>query len=249
VRFDNTPGCSSTTERTWSRNKKWSANSQYVCIPVMPGWLTHVEGRGLAAPGGLLTTHLKLIHKEGRFDVYEASWVRQGRGVNIYSESGMMVVDTINGFEMSAGNRVYHTTTAKSATAAIAAYRRHNSREAITDEQRSERQRRRQASRQVAFTKLYDKIARWDIDDIKDVEVIRGDSLKAGNCVPGTDQFIERFFPGATHTTIGAIIQAVGKFAPPNMSDSDLEFARRITASCLVAIRRSKTHRRTLVCS
>jgi hypothetical protein len=88
--------------------------------------------------------------------------------------------------------------------------------------------------------RLTEKIARYDLSDVGGVEVTRQDSLRAGNCEPGTDQFIATFFPDNDSATIADIASAVGRFDITTLQGERLTLARQITAACLAAIRRAR---------
>ena len=89
------------------------------------------------------------------------------------------------------------------------------------------------------------RLAAHDLSGIGEVVVTRQDSLRAGNCVPGTDEFIDTFFHSRRSATIAEIIAAVGQTDLAALDEARLTLARQIGAACLVAIRRAKQEMRT----
>ncbi len=67
----------------------------------------------------------------------------------------------------------------------------------LEDAQRHEEAAREQLERDTEFRELLEKNA--------SVELSVDDSIAAGNCRPGTDDFVSRFFPGRTTVTVGQL--------------------------------------------
>jgi hypothetical protein len=89
-----------------------------------------------------------------------------------------------------------------------------------------------------------EKLARHDLADVGDIAVTRRDSIKAGNCEPGTDEFIDLFFPGRTSATIAEIAGAAGRVEITSLDQARVTLARQIASACLAAIRRHRRERR-----
>lgn len=174
--------------------------------------------------------------RSGDIEAYPAAWVRQGRGLSVRSETGWIAYHR-------ASPTAYHLPCGDAARA-VAALRRKMRNQAIPQEERDERRRRRQEARRSRLERLMEKLARFDLADVGEVAVTRRDSIRAGNCEPGTDQFIDRFFPDRTSATIAEIAAAVGHTDLTELDEQHLTLARQIAAACLVAIGRHRRERR-----
>lgn len=82
-----TPAASGHSTWEWSDNGKWRGTNAHLFVTVMPAWKKYVQAEGLAEAGGMLTTHAKRI-KDG---LWEASWVTQGRGFALKTETGFIL--------------------------------------------------------------------------------------------------------------------------------------------------------------
>lgn len=86
VFFDSSPHAEGKSERVWVG--KWSGNNTIMNIHVSPAWARNVASvPGLANASGMLTTHAHQIAP----DLWEASWVRQGRGFALRTETGVIL--------------------------------------------------------------------------------------------------------------------------------------------------------------
>jgi hypothetical protein len=190
--------------RRWSSNGKWSGNDAKLTVAVMPAYRFHVANvPGLIDAGGMLTTHAEKIAD----DCWSASWIVQGRGFDLNTESGYII--------RSVEGEFCHGKTEKAARA-VAAKR--------DTEARTERgQLAQQAARAVAAKR--DTEARTErgrlaqqaaqaIDanaDLKshlDLIVTLADSRAAGNCESGMQSWINLHFQGRTEATIREILNA-----------------------------------------
>jgi hypothetical protein len=221
----------------WHKKHPWSGTNLEVRIRVSRNWRRLVRNRGLAVLDGLLTTHAGPVARDGDIEAYPATWVRQGRGLSIRHELGWIAYHRPSGtaYHLAGGD----------ATKAVARLRRKMRSQAVPQEVRDERQRRRLEARQARLERLVQKLARHDLSDVADVVVTRQDSLRAGNCEPGTDEFIDQFFPDSTSATIAEIAAAVAKTDITRLDEQSLTLARQIAAACLAAIRRDRRERRT----
>lgn len=219
-------------------------NSQHTRLSVMPGWRTYVQDRGLAVLDGLLTTHAYLLDDADGIEVYRAAWVRQGRGYEISHQPGHVAYHRDSGtsyhLEYGDPDRARRGLSRKLAAQGVAPE--------VRDARRAERARKRAAHQAAGIARLAARLVQWDLSEIAHVEVRRVDSLHAGNCKPGTDQFAERYFAGREHATIGEIAARLGRdqLDLTVLSGDRLTFARQVAAACLVAIRRDRAARRSL---
>jgi hypothetical protein len=229
------------TSRSWSANGKWSGTDLDRCVTVMPAWRRRVLARGLADLDGLLTTHAELIRATGAVEVYQAGWVRQGRGYDLHAETGVLAV------HRNADGRIdcaYHATGDTEPDRAARGLARKLKALAVPTAERvaatAERTRRCQERQAAQLTRWVERLARWDLDEVAEVEVTLTDSYRAGNCEPGTLQFRDRLFPGRESATIGEIAVRVGRLDLTALSGADLTLARQVGAACMVAIRRAR---------
>lgn len=229
------PGASATTTKVWHKKHAWSGTNLDVRITVSPSWRRSVRTRGLAVLDGLLTTHAGPVVRDGDVEVYPASWVRQGRGLSVRDESGWVARHRPSG-------TTYHVP-GGDAAGAVAALRRKMRNQAIPQEEKDERRRRNREARRARLERLVEKLARYDLSDVGHIVVTRRDSLKAGNCEPGTDQFIDTFFPDRTSATIAEIAAVAGRTDLAGLDEAHLTLARQIAAACLAAIRRRRRER------
>jgi hypothetical protein len=238
IQFDNTPTAHSTTTKVWHKKHAWSGTDLDVWITVAPNWRRSIRDRGLAVLDGLLTTHVGRLRRDDRLEVYPASWIRQSKGLTIRQESGWIAYHRESGtaYHLSGG----------SATEAVAGLRRKLRNQAIPQEEKNARRQQRARERTERFERLLQRLARHDFQAVGDVIVTREDSLRAGNCVPGTDEFIDKFFPNRQSATIEEIVGVGGQTDVANLNESELTLARQIGAACLMAIRRSKRELRVV---
>lgn len=189
----------------------------------------------------MLTLDAEQLPTTGLVEVYRAAWVRQGRGVSLVTERGYIARHTPSG-------TTYHSTESDPAKALSGLKRKVTAQgipAAVREERRSERATARQERQAAKLAALIERISRHDLSDVGHVEVRREDSLRAGNCVPGTDAFIDRYgFDGRASATIAEIATAVGIRGTANLSDADLTLARQLAAACLHAIKRDRQARR-----
>ena len=204
----------------WHKGHKNTGANLDVTVTVQPTWDRSVQVRGLSVVDGLLTTHAGRVVRQGDVDTYPCTWLRRGNGLAVRAESGWIARDRATG-------ATYHLVGGTSAKAA-AALRRKAKIQAGT------------AERRARLARLVDQLARQDVSEYGAVEVTRADSLRAGNCVPGTDEFINTCFPNRKSATIAEISAAVGRVDVITLSEAKLTLARQIGAACLAAIRRTK---------
>ena len=232
VVIDDEPKATAKSTTVWHRKHSWSGTNLNVQITISRNWRRSVRARGLAVLDGLLTTHAGPVTRRGDIEAYPATWVRQGRGLSIRPESGWIAYhrESRTSYHLPGGDG------ARSFTA----LRRKMRNQAVLQEEKDERRRRRQESRRARLERLVAKLARHDLADVGEVVVTRQDSLKAGNCEPGTDEFIDEFFPDRTSATIAEIAASVGHTDLTELNEQHLTLARQIAAACLVAIRRQR---------
>jgi hypothetical protein len=243
VTISTTPRASGRTDRVWSSNKKWSGNDLHRHVAVMPAWRRQVQARGIAVLDGMLTTHAELVRDIDGVEVYRASWVRQGRGYDLMAESGHIAYHRASG-------TTYHLKGSDPAKAAAGLKRKLKAQAipaGVRDAARSERAQKRQERQAAKLARLVERLARWDLAGVEDVEVRRSDSLRAGNCVSGTAAFIDRYFPDRDSATIGEIARRIGRLDVTSLTGADLTLARQVGAACLVAIRRDRQARRLVL--
>jgi hypothetical protein len=240
------PAASQTTEEGWiaygSRYRRGIVG-ETVRLTVPADWGTRVRLSGLAVLDGMLTLDAERLPTWGPVEVYRAVWARQGRGVSLVVEQGYIARHTPSG-------TTYHSTDSdpekvirglkrKVAAQGIPA--------AIREGQRAERAARKAIRRAASLARLVERLSRWDLAEIEHVSVTRADSLRAGNCVSGTDAFIDRCgFDGRESATIGEIAAAVGRRDVASLSEADLTLARQLAAACLMALRRHRSLLRSI---
>jgi len=252
---------SSTTDEGWIHygRQGWrkGIKGQTIDLQIPARWDHRVHDRGLDLVDGLLTLDAeKLKGSPEGIEVYRATWASQGRGLSIDTGRGLIARHTASG-------TTYHSTASDgydyktvrpiySTKAAVAGLKRKLSAQAIPVEVRTARQQAaleaRTAKKAGQLARLVERVTSWDLSEIQHVVVDRRDSLKAGNCVDGTDAFIERFFPDRDEprATIGEIGRRIGRLDPAQLAGADLTLARQLAAACLIAIRRDRNARRSL---
>lgn len=235
----------SSTYREWSKNGKWSGQSLTRYVNVSPRWLTDVRDNRLAAVDGLVTTHAKrLDDSTAEIELHAATWICQGRGMEIRWESGVIARHLASGM-------TYHSVGSDSKRA-LAGIRRKLTAQGLPPEIRDARRQAsavaRAAKQAVGIARLIDRLSKWDFAEIQHVVVSRSDSLKAGNCESGTDAFIHRFFPDRDldRATVGEIAGRIGTLDIRALAGADLALARQLAAAVLVAVRKDKQARRAL---
>jgi len=233
VEIDDEPTAVATSRKVWHRKHAWSGTDLEVRLSISPTWRRSVGDRGLAVLDGLLTTHAGQVLMDADAEAYPASWVRRGRGLSVRAESGWIAYHRPSG-------TAYHLP-AGDAIRAIAALRRKMRNQAIPLGEKDELHRRR---REARLQRLVEKLTRHDLADVGGVVVTRRDSIKAGNCEPGTDEFIDEFFLGRTSATIAEIAEAIGRVELTSLDEGRLTLGRQIASACLAAIRRCRRERR-----
>jgi hypothetical protein len=256
IRSDTEEGWIDYKRQGWRRGIK----SHEITVTIPLRWDLRVGNRNLGIVDGLLTLDAEPVKgaPEG-IELYQARWARQARGLSIDSQSGIIARHT-------ASATTYHSTTTRCVSlprggvsheydpkAAVAGLKRKLTAQGVPADVRHARaqaaSQARAANRARQLTRLVDRLTAWDFDEIKHVVVRRDHSLKAGNCEPGTDEFIDRFFPDRgrdSQATIGEIASRIGATDPAKLAGADLTLARQLAAACLVAIRRDKQSRRAL---
>ena len=163
--------------REWSSNGKWSGQSASHTIGIMRCWRQKVLGvPGLVDAGGMLTTHAVEIEP----GLYEATWIEQSKGLTLKQVDGCI---------LKQGSEFYH---GKSPAACRRVAKTREKAKA------AEKALQRQIEAMSAVPAL--------IEQYGDLQVRRSDSLKAGNCEAGTDNWIARHFPDRKSVTIREIL-------------------------------------------
>ena len=276
IRFGE-PSISSDTEEGWIDYKRHGyrkgIKSQTITVTIPLRWDTRVGDRDLGIVDGLLTLDAEPIKGSPQgIELYRATWARQGRGLAIDCERGVIARHTESGTTYHAkfvssgyshgsvdGGFVGYATAAQAAEtkdyatakkAAITGLKRKMNAQGVPAEVREARAQaaadKRAANRASQLARLVQRVASWDLDEIEHVVVRRDDSIRAGNCEPGTDAFIDRFFPDRSHdsqATIGELAGRIGRTNLTNLAGVDLTLARQVAAACLVAIRKDKQAR------
>jgi hypothetical protein len=238
------PGISSRTSTKWVSGRRGYGHvtdGQTISATIQTGWGRKVYDAGLSELDGLVTLSAELRRTEGEISIYRAYWVRQGRGYDLVAEGGYIatMVD-------SDGRRhSYHSTVSEAG--ALVGLRRKRKPLAEREAVATKTAETRQANRERKIAALISRISRWDFAGIEHVVVTRHDSIQAGNCVPGTDAFIDRFAPGRDQATLGELAGLLRSSTLSDLSNTDPTLARKLAASCLVAICRDKAASRALV--
>jgi hypothetical protein len=221
-----------------SKGYKQGIVSQVTHIVVRTNWRVRTRDVGRVLDGGMLTLDAVPVADDGTIATYRATWARQGRGCDLVVEHGHIARDHRTG-------ATYHSAH-DDPRRAVTGLRRKLTLQATPAEVREARASARQERRARQLAKLVDQVSRHDYAAIEHVTITRRDSLRAGNCQPGTDAFIDRFLPGRDEATIGELAAAIGRVDLAHLAGVDLTLARQLAAACLVAIRRDKNARRAL---
>lgn len=174
------PHASSITQRVRSDNNKWTGNNVVLYVNVMPSWRTHVLAEGIGLVDGLLTTHAVKIGE----NLWQASWLVQGRGFELNIKNGVICKFTDSDgvtclFHASNVKTIQHLIVARSKQLKIKnlannmyVYWLHCY---------------RSADSAWAFSTLFGTVC-----------VTKADSKLAGNCVTGTNDWLRQYFPTYT---------------------------------------------------
>jgi len=181
----------------YSRSCQYTKTDASHHITVATDWFTSVHLRGLARVDGLLTLDAEPVDAEG-YTVYRASWLRS-KGKQLSAEHGYIAIGE---------HGAAHAKTESGAKSILT--RRANE----IKYSRHER-------------KIRTALHEMRLNGYAQIIVSIGDSIAAGNCRAGTEQFRDRHFPGRTTATIEEVLSA--------------ESMRGLAINaCLRAIRRAK---------
>jgi len=188
----------------YSRSSPWSKTNATHFITVHPDWFSRVHLHGLDEAGSMLTLDAELVDTAA-YTVYRASWLRS-KGKRLTVEHGYIAVGAVGG---SLG--AYRAAHAKTATGAKAILTRRENERRYDQHERKIR---------VALQEM-------QLKGYAQIDVSMMDSIAAGNCQAGTEQFRDRHFPGRDTATVEEILS--------------VESMRSLAISaCLYAIRRAK---------
>jgi len=172
------PDASTTTGygEKYSRSCQYAKTDASHHITVAPDWFASVHLRGLSRINGRLTLAAEPVDAEG-YTVYRASWLRsKGKRLSV-----------VHGYIAIGDHGAAHGRTAAGAKAVLT--RRAN-------EDRYNRHER----------KIRAALHDMQLNGYAQIIVSIGDSIAAGNCGGGTEQFCDRHFPGRTTATIEEIL-------------------------------------------
>jgi hypothetical protein len=236
VTLSDEPSAIAESTKVWHKKHTWSGTNLEVRLTASPKWKRAVRDRGLAVLDGLLTTHAGRVQRDQGIEVYPATWIRHSLGLSVRPESGWIAIHCESGttYHLVGGNPKQ----------AVARLRRKLKTQAIPEHVKDERRRHRVEARRAEFDRLVQRLASHDLSGMNHVLVTRQDSLQAGNCEPGTDEFAARFFPNRTSAMITEIVEAFGVVDLTRLDEGRLKLARQIAAACLVALRRAKREHR-----
>lgn len=210
-----------TTEKAWGRRHRrgftpCGINSEHH-LAVLANWGRAVYARGLAIVDGMLTMSAAKVRRskvmpfpEG-MEVFEAAWVRQGRGTGLKLQRGYIARDLQSGITIHVEPEVSHPsrcdfpspahraeyvgrwqyTWAKWMPATIA--------------RRVRQADRHKAALANATPSAARLLALFEPDDLDKV-VTTSHSVKAGNCISGTRDWVARHFPGRRSATIRELL-------------------------------------------
>ena len=229
---------SSTAGKTYSSSctyRKTDSHHDY-CIP--PRWKTAVRDRGLEVLDGMVTLAAVLESNEAEIQIYSAVWVRQGRGFSLEMSRGWIA-------RQNAVN--YHSD--KSPAAARTGLKRKLSWQAVPVDVKAARlsavAARRAEHRRKQLERLNERLNRFDLSDVADIEVTYEDSRQAGNCHDGTVAFGERLFgDDRRKATIGEVVERLSARGENAAHFVDSELGRQFVVACLRAIRRQRQTQR-----
>jgi len=184
-------------------------------LVVSPTWQRDVADAGLAVIEGMLTLAAVPVGDggfAGCLSLYSAAWARQGKGTSLVTERGVIA-------RLSDGSFVH----AKDVTHARKLARARSG-DAIAE--RNARDARNNARAAARMT-----LDGWTVGELA-VAITAPDSVAAGNCETGTDDWIERHFAGRVSATVGDVLRSA--FATQDR-------VRWAVAACLVAVRRARS--------
>lgn len=148
------------------RFKGWRATEDNHLIRVPADWRVRIKRRGLAEFNGLLTLDARQVFNVGGYEVYAATWARQGRGFSVVTEQG---------FIARTGEHAFHAVSAEKAVAGL-----HRKLRAL---QRTRHQGANGAVNQIdAFVRRYRRAS---------CEVTLDDARDSGSCESGIRAWCE----------------------------------------------------------
>jgi len=173
---------SATTVTT--RGEKYSSGCLYSktdaehIITVHPQWYSRVYAKGLACLDDLCTLDAELVSEDAGCTIYRATWLRSTLGKEITAQTGYIAIGT------------HGSVHAKTITGA-----------------KSTLTRRANALRQDRHEhKIRALLAKMELNGYANVSVSMADSIAAGNCRPGSEQFRDRYFPGRDTASIQEVL-------------------------------------------
>jgi len=184
-----TPRATSRSTKAWGKglpsSYRYPVSSSHVEVTVSMTWIADVFRRGLASVDGLTTLAAELeLHREyPDCEFYRATWVEQGRGVEVRVEHGFIVRQ---------GTWTHH---AKTLSGAKRAVRDRESRERDTA--------LRYAARSLSGA--WAEVCRLGLEGhVVTLEA----STRAGNCEAGTRDWVARHLPGRTEASLREVHEA-----------------------------------------
>lgn len=222
----------------YSRQCRYYKTDSRHAYRIPPFWQATVKKQGLAILDGMVTLRAEVeSERTDGIVTYAAVWARQGRGFSLETNRGWIA--RCNGI-------TYHSD--RSPAAARSGLRQKMAWQVAPANVRAARLAKlsvaavaRAEQRQKQMDRLTERLKKYDISDIADVEVTYEDSRKAGNCHDGTVAFGERLFgDDRRKTTIGEMVQRLSARGEDAASLVTTELGRQFVAACLRAIRRHR---------
>lgn len=197
-------------DRVWSANGKWSGMDLNIHVRIHTSFHREVVRRGCLVVDGLVTVAAKPITDpalpEGA-EALAATWLRQCRGLAFESQRGVML-------RLTSGQPWVHGQDI--ASALRTAKRRAIPAEELaeTASRRAQRLAERVAARDAAISEgRWAEV--WPNADFDNIEVCISDSIRAGNCPEGTEEWVARWMPpeyeGKEKASARAVLEAASR--------------------------------------
>lgn len=185
----------------YSGSKKWPLIRHKIVATVCPNWQETVENKGLTSIHGIVTLAAQIVENEREGEeIFRAIWARKTKGANLSREEGYII---------RRGAEIAHGATISGTRAVLSRRETEKKLDRIEGE-------------------ILRRLENNQLNGASDLAVTIGDSLRAGNCEPGTLAFRDRHFPNRESATVKEVLSVANSFG-------DRRFA---VAACVKALRR-----------
>lgn len=185
----------------YSGSTKWPLIRHQIVANVRADWPESVAAKGLASIHGIVTLAAQSVENEREGEeIFRAIWVRKGQGAKLIREEGYII---------RRGAEVAHGQTIAGTRAVLTRRETEKKLDRIEGE-------------------ILRRLENNQLNGASDLLVTVGDSLRAGNCEPGTLAFRDKHFPDRESATVKEVLGVANSFG-------DRRFA---IAACVKALRR-----------